>query len=505
MKESILGIDIGTSSIKCSLFDVDGLELLKTSSDYQNIYKDHGIVEIDSDVIWNAVIKAIKDLVRLNAGKYKIISIGICAIMIMPVLMDNKNNVIRPIIHWYDSRPAQQYYDIKQKGLDKLIAKFSGSALTGESTINTLSWIKTFEPDSYNKISKFIMLKDYVRFKLTGVVMSDFGDASGTQMLDTREWKWCDEIIDALGFKKRIFPELLKPFDIGGSISKEAEKLTGLLAGTPVAIGSGDGITTIFGLGIYREGQIGITVGSAGVIATPSKTYLEDDKHRGYVFCHPMCDRWLTLMATASSGSVLKWYFETMIRDKEITYSDLDSEASKSPPGSNGIIFFPYLLGSRNPHSNPGASGSFLGLRHKHKSSDITRALLEGISFELLDILLAEEEILGKGNIQASELKLSGGITNSIFWPQLLADILRKDIVITKVKELGTLGSSIIASVAAKVYSNLENAIKKMVKNKNVIKHNKEFGSLYQSRFEVFKDIYRALEPEFDKLLQRGF
>ena len=505
MKESILGIDIGTSSIKCSLFDFNGRELLRSSSDYQNIYKDPGIVEIDNEVLWGAVVKAIKEIVNLCSGKYKIISVGICAIMIMPVLLDSKNNVIRPIIHWFDSRPRQQYYEIKQKGLDKLISEFSGSAFTGESTINTLSWVKTFEPGNYKKISKFILLKDYIRFKLTGKILSDFGDASGSQMLDTRKWKWCNELIEELGFKKHIFPDLFKPYENAGNISSGAAGLTGLEPGTPVAVGSGDGITTIFGLGIYREGQVGVTVGSAGVIAAPSRTYPEDDKYRGYIFCHPMCDRWFTLMATASSGAILKWYLENLVNDKEITYRDLDIEAKKSPAGSNGLLFLPYLLGSRNPHSNPRASGTFLGLRYNHKRSDITRALLEGISFELLDIFHAEKEILLKRNITISKVKLSGGIINSNFWMQVLADILGKDIITTKVKELGTLGSSIIAAVTAGIYSDLETAVKKMVVDEKLIGRNSGLESLYRERFEIFKDLYKTLEPKFDLLLKQGF
>ncbi len=501
MKDSILGIDIGTSSIKCSLFDFNGNELLSSSNVYQNIYAEPGIVEIDTEILWKAVLKAIKEIVDLSTDKYKIISVGMCAIMIMPVLLDSKNRVIRPIIHWFDQRPQQQYFEIKKKGLDKLIARYSGSTLTGESTINSLSWVKRFEPDNYKKISRFIMLKDFIRFKLTGRIMSDFGDASGSQMLDTKKWKWSDELIEALGFKSYIFPDLYKPYEIGGNISVEAAAETGLTQGTPVAVGSGDGITTIFGLGIYREGQVGVTVGSAGVIAAPSRTYPADDNSRGYIFCHPMCDRWFSLMATASSGEILKWYHDVLIKDEKTTFAMLDIEAAGSPAGANCLMFLPYLLGSRNPNSNPLASGAFIGMRYGHTREDITRAVLEGISLELADILDALRDILSGKNISIDEVKLSGGITNSSFWKQLIADILAEDMTTTGVKELGTLGSAVIASVSAGVYDNLETAVKKMIHNDDIIKHNKKLEGFYKKRFSVFKDIYRILEPEFGSIL----
>ena len=429
MRDSILGIDAGTSSIKCALYDLAGRELLKSSSSYKNIHIAPDHIEIDPEALWNAVACSIRKITDKNSGKYRIIAVGLCAIMVMPVLLDRNRDVIRPVIHWFDSRLQRQYFKVKKKGHDRLIAKYSGSALTGESTVNALSWIKEHEPECYKRISFFFMLKDFIRFKLTGEVFSDYGDASGTQMLESKQWRWSNELISGLGFDKNFYPELRRPFEIGGYVTDEASNVTGLVGGTPVAVGSGDGITTIFGLGIYREGQSGITVGSAGVIAAPSKSYPEDRKLRAYVFCHPMCDRWFLLMATASSGEIFKWYNDNIIADNRITYADLDREAEGSRAGSDGLIFLPYLLGSRNPYSNPKASGVLLGLKYRHKRQDVTRAILEGISFELADIFEVQEEILSVSGIEIDEVKLSGGITRSGFWQQLLADVLGRDLV----------------------------------------------------------------------------
>ena len=191
----------------------------------------------------------------------------------------------------------------------------------------------------------------------------------------------------------------------GGFLTKEASRLTGLEENIPVAVGSGDGITTIFGLGAYADGQAGITVGSAGIIATTSKLFPEDEKQRSYVFCHPFCDRWYSFMATASSGEIFRWYNKSIIKNDRISYSDLDKEASECPAGADGLIFLPYLLGSRNPHSNPNACGMMLGLRYKHERKHLTRAILEGICFELMDILKVQEDILSKNKIKIKGYK----------------------------------------------------------------------------------------------------
>ena len=158
MKDAILGIDAGTSGIKCALYDLSGKELLKSSGVYRNIHDSPDKIEIDPESLWETVARAIRDIVEKNSGRHRIAAIGICAIMIMPVLLDRERNVIRPVIHWFDSRLQKQYFEVKKKGFDKLISECSGSALTGESTVNALFWIKEHEPENYKRIHTFIML-----------------------------------------------------------------------------------------------------------------------------------------------------------------------------------------------------------------------------------------------------------------------------------------------------------------------------------------------------------
>ena len=289
----------------------------------------------------------------------------------------------------------------------------------------------------------------------------------------------------------------MKSTDIGGYVTEEASKLTGLKKDTPVAVGSGDGITTILGLGIYKDGDTGITVGSAGVIGAASTKFPEDKKNRSYIFCHPNSDRWYSIMATASSGEVFRWYKNSIINGS-VSYHDLDMEAKITPSGAGSLIFFPYLLGSRNPHCNPEACGMIMGLRHKHNRGYLTRAILEGVSLELLEILSVQKEILVGNNLKISKIKLSGGIINSHFWVQLFADVLQHELITTRATELGTFGSAVIATVAAGIYKDLETAIESMVSDDKVIQFDTKKTEIYKKKYLIFKEVYKIFEPKFN-------
>ncbi|MGM0366859.1 MAG: xylulokinase [Actinomycetota bacterium] len=496
-KKVLLGVDIGTSSIKSTIYTLKGMEVESNLNNYPITKPKPGWVEIDPEMVWKAVIKSIRGLKSLNKN-YEFQAAGITAMMIMPVFLNKEREVIRPVIHWFDERLFTQFNKLKQENKDGIISEYSGSAPTGESTINAVYWLKENEPASYNKIYKFFMIKDYIRFKLTGGIYSDYGDASGSQFLDAKNWVWSSQIIEELGINRKIFPDLKKATEIGGKVTREASSLTGIKEGTPVAVGTGDGICTIVGLGVYKDGQVGITVGSAGVIAAASRKFPEDIKKRGYIMCHPAGDRWFSLMATASSGEVFRWFKDSIIKCPSISFEDLEKEAQEIRPGTGNLMFLPYILGSRNPHRNPDATGMLIGLRHKHNRSHITRAIIEGISLELLDIFSAQGEILGNQGIKIGETRLSGGILKSKLWTEVLADIFQKDLVVAKARELGTLGSAIIASVALGIHSDLEEAISDMVEVEKVVEKDESLKNIYQQKFNSFKNAYKIFEKELN-------
>jgi xylulokinase len=494
-KEAFLGIDVGTSSIKCSLVGGGGEELTTSSAEYPLLAPGPGMAEIDGETVWDVTARLIRETLGAGRDPIEVRGVGVCAMMIMPVLLDAGRELVRPIIHWHDERLAAQSVRIKKMGKAESVARYSGSLLTAESTINALSWVKEHEPDAYRRIDRFVMIKDFVRLKLCGELASDFGDASGSLLLDVRGWKWSTELIEELGFERSFFPELRRPEECAGRITAAAAAQTGLREGTPVAVGTGDGICTILGLGTIEDGDIGFTVGSAGVIGAVSGKLPLDQGHRNYIFCHPLGRRWYSIMATASSGDALRWYRNRLLGDPATPYAELDRQAATVPPGAEGLLFLPYLSGSRNPHSNPEAVGVFVGLRHKHEQRFLTRAVLEGILYELRDLFEVESEILA--GTELKRIKVSGGIVRTAFWSQMLADVLGREVELTQTQELGAFGSCLLASVAAGYHDSLPTAVGRMVKPGRVLPFDGERNRIYSAKYDSFRRLYRQMEPVF--------
>ena len=495
--EAFLGIDVGTSSIKCSLVGCRGEDFSTSSAEYPLLTPGPGMAEIDGETVWEVTARLVRETLGPVQDSLEILGIGVCAMMIMPVLLDSRRQLVRPIIHWHDERLAAQSAQIKKQGKAEPVARYSGSLLTGESTINALSWVKEHEPHAYGRIDKFVMIKDFIRLKLCGELATDYGDASGSLMLDIRDWEWSLDLIEQLGFEKSFFPELRRPEEVAGRITAEASARTGLREGTPVAVGTGDGICTILGLGTIEDGDIGFTVGSAGVIGAVSGKLPLDQGHRNYIFCHPLGRRWYSIMATASSGDALRWYRNRLLGEPGTPYSGLDREAATVSPGAEGLVFLPYLSGSRNPHSNPDAVGLFVGLRHKHERRFLTRAVLEGILYELRDLFEVESEILSRTGTELKRIKVSGGIVRSAFWSQMLADVLGREVELTQTQELGAFGCCLLASVAAGFHDSLPAAVGRMVKPGSVLPFDPEKNALYGAKYESFRRLYRQMEPVF--------
>jgi xylulokinase len=321
-------------------------------------------------------------------------------------------------------------------------------------------------------------------------------------LLDTRNWEWNEEVAASFHIRKSALPSLVHASEIAGKVTREAARLTGLRAGTPVATGSGDGITTILGLGVVDDGEVGFTVGSAGVVGVASRRFPEDLHHRNYVFCHPLAGQWYSVMATAASGEVFKWYKTNIVRDRSMTYGDLDAEAARAPLGADGVVFLPYILGSRNPHSNPKAAGVFFGLRHRHNRDHLSRALMEGVLLELFDLFSAQREILETKGQAINSVKISGGIVRSEFWTQMLADVLGMNVTLTGEKELGALGCAIMAATSVGRYRTVRDAVDAMVRNQDVVSFHKERHELYLERFEVFRDLYARLASPFNRRVE---
>jgi len=309
----------------------------------------------------------------------------------------------------------------------------------------------------------------------------------------------------------KILPPVFHSHELAGQVTKKAAEFTGLRVGTPVVMGSGDGLSTLLGLGIVRQNQVGITVGTAGVVGLSSDDYLYDSKGRCLTFVHAVPHKWYLCAATYASGASLDWYMNNFVhqslRKPEESYKLIEAHTRRSSPGAKGIIFLPLLSGSRSPYNNPSGKGVFFGAKLWHTQADFTQAVLEGIVFEIYDCYRVIKEVCSKATgCPVREIRLSGGIVNNPIWKKILANIFGESIQIPTVEELGTLGCAINAAVGVGLYGDYEEAIKSMVHTEQIVQPDLVLHrTVYQGLFEIYRRIYNHLSTDFRDIETMGW
>ncbi|OOM07524.1 xylulokinase [Clostridium saccharobutylicum] len=495
----LLGLDIGTSGTKTALFDEDGKTIQTATYGYELFQPQVGWAEQDPEDWWKACVKGIKDVIEKSGVQASNIKgIGLSGQMHGLVLVDKNHNVIRNSIIWCDQRTEKECdYMTKVIGEKRLIKITGNPALTG-FTLSKLLWVRNNEPNNFEKIYKVLLPKDYIRFKLTDVFATEVSDASGMQMLDINTRNWSEELLDDLNIDKNILPNVYESVVVSGHVTEAAAKLTKLQVNTPVVGGAGDQAAGAIGNGIVSEGIISTVIGTSGVVFAATDTPRFDEKGRVHTLCHAVPNKWHIMGVTQGAGLSLNWFKRTFCA-KEVEESDktkvniydiLTKKASKSKPGSNGIIYLPYLMGERTPHIDPNVKGAFLGVSLINNHDDFVRSILEGVSFSLKNCL----DIIEGMNVNISEIRVSGGGAESDVWRQILADIFQHSLTTVKASEGGALGVAILAGVGAGIYESVEDACNRIVKGKEKVNPNTDLKDLYSKIYETYNSAYPRIK-----------
>ncbi|SKA73516.1 xylulokinase [Clostridium sp. USBA 49] len=494
---NFLGIDLGTSSVKIVIMNEQGQVTASVSKDYDVIYKKVGWAEQRPEDWWNATKDGIREVIKnSNTDGKSIKGVGFSGQMHGLVLLDKYGNVLRPAILWCDQRTQEECdylnYEIGQKN----ISLYTGNkALTG-FTAPKLLWVKKHEKEIFNKIAHILLPKDYIRYKLTGQFATDASDASGMLMLDVKERKWSKEMLDILGIKEEVLPKVYESWEPTGNITKEVAEYTGLTEDTIVVAGAGDNAAGAVGTGVVKSGNLLITLGTSGVVFASSDNYEVDDENRLHSFCHSN-GKWHQMGVMLSAASCLKWWIENINKKLESdSFDNLLNEAEKSPVGSNGVIFLPYLMGERTPYSDPDAKGVFFGLNMTNTRGDMTRAVLEGVCFGLRDSL----EILKSLNVPIEAVRVSGGGAKSPLWRQILADIFGVKVQLISSKEGPAYGAAILAAVGCGLYSTVDEACEKLIKVTDSIDPILENVEKYNKYYDIYKKLYPSLKESFKEI-----
>ena len=291
--------------------------------------------------------------------------------------------MLRPSILWNDQRTQKQCDEITERvGFARLIELTGNRALTG-FTAPKILWVRENEPEVYAKAAHVLLPKDYIRLMLTGEYVMDVSDASGTSLLDVANRRWSSEVLDALDIPAAWMPRLAEGPEITGVVSAEAAELTGLKVGTPVVGGGGDQAAGAVGVGAVEPHIVSLVVGTSGVVFAPLARYAFEPEGRLHAFCHAVPGMWHFMGVTLSAAGSLQWYRDTLAPGEK--FDDLLAPAAEIAPGSDGLVFLPYLSGERTPHPDPLARGAFVGLTVRHSKAHMTRAVLEGVAFSLKD------------------------------------------------------------------------------------------------------------------------
>ncbi|HJH55012.1 xylulokinase [Brachyspira hyodysenteriae] len=487
-----IGIDLGTSSVKALIMSENGKIAALSQKDYDFDKPYYDFAEQDVNVWWQSTVFTIKDSLnqlRKIDSNYKISGLSFSGQMHGLVALDKNGNVLRKAILWCDSRSVKELDYINNiVGLEKIMQINHSPEAVG-FLLPSLLWIKNNEPNIYEKIYKVILPKDYIRYKLTDIIASDITDAAATGVFDSDNSSWSDYIIEKLNLERNIFPDIFYPYEISGSITEKASKETGLEIGVKVSYGGADQVMQAIGNGIINTNTASITIGTGGQILMPIDKPIYDKKNMAsHTFNFLFPNTWYYLGAALSSGLALKWAKNNFGNENE-TFKNIDFKVKDINPGSNGIIFLPYLAGERTPHMNSDASAMFLGLTLNHDRYHILRAVMEGVVYSLKDCFMILTDDL---NMKCNRLIASGGGSYSDVWLQIQADILNIEIYVSKTKEQAALGAAITSAVANKEYSGYEEAVKKIVSydDRPIVPIN-ENAKVYNEYYQIFRECYK--------------
>jgi xylulokinase len=495
----LLGIDIGTSSAKAILFDPETAETAAVAGHEYPIQKPAPDRAEQNPNDWcNATVEVVHRVLS-QVENPEVTAISFSGQMHGGVFLDKNDQPLCPAIIWADQRSIESSaLLIESLGQERYTA-IAGTLPAVGFMGPTLLWVKQHDPALLERIHQFVLPKDYVRLRLTDEIATDVSDAAGTALFDINKRDWSSEIFNAAGLPQSICPPLRASSSIAGFLTRQAADALGLRPGLPIAAGCSDQPAQAIGNGLIAPGKASVTTGSGGQVFTPIQIVHGQVKGdpRLHVFNHAVPDTWYILGAILAAGLSLRWLRNlTGLEGQTDAYNILSVEASAVPPGSNGLIFLPYLSGERTPHMDGLARGSFIGLSYHHGRGHLARAVMEGVAFALRQTL--EISLSLGGSVEG--IVAAGGGAESDVWRQIQADVFGFPLQRTLLKEQASIGAALLAGVGAGVYKSLDEACRQTVRYGPVTEPNRKYRALYDDLYSQFVQLYPRLREDFHHL-----
>ncbi len=451
-----------------------------------------GWAEQDPEDWWRAAKESIARLLAGGVDPAQIGCIGLTGQMHGAVLLNAKNETLRPALIWCDQRSQKECEEITSRvGAKRLIELTCNPALTN-FTLTKLLWVRLHEPSVWREFRKLVLPKDFVRLKLTGEAVTDVADASGTLLLDVAKREWSAEMCTAMQIDPDWLPRACESTEIAGTISTAAARVTGLKAGTRVVAGAGDQAAGAVGLGITHPGTVSATIGTSGVVFAATDRPALDPKGRIHTFCHAIPGRWHVMGVTQAAGLSLHWFreqFGIAGISGDQAYTQLCEEAAQAPPGADGVLWAPYLMGERTPHLDPNIRAALVGLAVSHERKHVVRAILEGVAFSLRDSLTIFSEI----GVPAKRIRLGGGGARNPVWRQIQAEVYGMAVETAMAEEGAAFGAAILAGVGAGTWLSVDKACETIVRVASTTRPDAKNIAVMNEGYRRYQRVYPAL------------
>jgi xylulokinase len=487
----LIGIDVGSSGSKAIAIDRAGRILATGSQTYATRYPKPGWAEQDPEDWYRSACAAIRSCLAEGGLEGE----GVAAVAFVgpahnAALLDGKGRVLRPVLHWSDLRSSRQA-DRLERESGKRIFELSGQRVNPVWTLPQLLWIKENEPDNWRRIARIQITKDYVRLRFTGTYATDPYDAVGTMLCRLSDSRWSADLCALIGLDPQLLPPIRANHELAGKIGKEAAGHSELPAGTPVGTGAGDSPAEALGVGVVGPGQGTVKLGTAGIVTLVTPAPLPDRRTLTYPYL--LDKRGITIGATNTGTATFRWFRERFFPG--MGFDELVELAATAPPGSEGLIFHPYLMGERTPHWDPALRGDFIGIGNHHSSSHFARAIMEGVAYSLRECADAVNSL----GVATVERKLLGGGSKSGLWGQILTDVLGQPLVKPGVED-AAFGAALLAGVSVGVFPDWTAAVRSCVRDIRTIEPDEKTKAVYDAYFEEYRGITMDLREHSRRL-----
>jgi xylulokinase len=499
-----LGVDVGTSACKAVVVDEGGTVRGRAQAGYPLLEPAPTWAEQDPRAWWDAFAVAVRGaLADAGVRGREVAAVGLTGQMHGMVALDARDEPVRPAIIWCDQRSAGEAEALAARVGSERVVALVGNPPLPNFTVTKLLWLRAHEPERWAEVRSVLLPKDYVRLRLTGVRASDVSDASGTLAFDVGARAWSREMAELVGIPLGWWPPVAESPEVVARVSDRGAEATGLAPGTPVVAGAGDQAAAAVGTGTVAPGVVSVTIGTSGVVFAPTAGVVRDARGRLHTFCHAVPGTWHVMGVTQAAGGSLAWWRRALGEAEEAVaratgedvYDVLGREAAAVPPLAEGLVFLPYLMGERTPHTDPYARGVFFGLTPRHGRGHFVRAILEGVSQSLADCL---ELIEGLG-APVGELRLTGGGARSALWRQIQADVFGRPVRVVQGAEGPATGAAVLAAVGAGAYASVPEAAQAMVHPGPGTAPDPEAVARYREHRALYRALYQALRPVFPR------